>query len=523
MKYLSRLVLGAAALAVFAASPATAQEKVLKVVPHADLKVLDPVNVTAAITYIHGLMIYDSLMALDANLVPQPQMAQGVQVSADKLTYTFTLRPGLKWHDGTPVTSADLVPSLKRWMARAPVGQKLSPSVASLEAPDPNTFVIKLKEPYALTEYSLGLAGPLYMPQKVAETDANTSITSSVGSGPYKFVASEWKPGAKVLYEKNKDYVPRSEAPSFFSGGKVVKLDKVEWTIIPDANTTAAALGRGEVDYWNNPPADFVKILSQNPDITLQILHPLGFINIGRTNALLPPFNNVKARQALAYAFADQTEFMQAAYGDQRWWRTCGSYFVCGTAYGSEAGSEPYAKRDIAKAKQLLAESGYKGEKIIVVNTKEIPVIFALTSVAIPRMKEIGLNVEEQVVDWSGFIGRIQKKDPIDQGGWNFFTTNGTGMTFHHPLTNLGTPMQCDGKNWFGWPCDEATEALRGKFLNATDDASRKTAIEVYHRALMEQQPAVNLGQAASPEAWRKNVVGMVSTHLPVFWNVTKN
>jgi peptide/nickel transport system substrate-binding protein len=520
-----RLAFGAAAVvaAAFGTAPATAQEKVLRVVPHADLKVLDPVNVTAAITYIHGLMIYDSLMALDANLTPQPQMAQGVQISPDRLTYTFTLRPGLKWHDGTPVTSADIVPSVKRWMARAPVGQKMAPSVASMEAPDPSTFVIKLKEPYALTAYSLGLAGPIYMPQKVAETDPNTSITSSVGSGPYKFVASEWKPGAKVLYEKNKDYVPRAEPASFFAGGKVVRLDKVEWTIIPDANTTAAALGRGEVDYWNLPPADFVKILSQNPDITLQILHPLGWINIGRPNALHPPFNNVKARQALAYAFADQKEFMQAAYGDERWWRTCGSYFVCGTAYGSEAGAEPYAKPDIAKAKQLLAEAGYKGEKIVVINTKEIPVIYALTSVAIPKMKEIGLNVEEQVVDWSNFIGRIQKKDPIDQGGWSFFTTNGTGMTFHHPLTNLGTPMHCDGKNWFGWPCDEATEKLRGTVLNATDDAARKAAMEVYHRALMEQQPAISLGQAASPEAWRKNVVGMVSTHLPVFWNVTKN
>ncbi len=520
----SRLVFGAAAIAAAALSfsPAFAQEKVLKVVPHADLKVLDPVNVTAAITYIHGLMIYDSLMALDANLVPQPQMAQGVEVSPDKLTYTFTLRPGLKWHDGTPVTSADLVPSLKRWMARAPVGQKLSPSIAALEAPNPNTFVIKLKEPYALTLYSLGLAGPVFMPQKVAETDPNTSITSSVGSGPYKFVASEWKPGAKVLYEKNKDYVPRAEPASFFAGGKNVRLDKVEWTIIPDSNTAAAALGRGEVDYWNNPPADFVKILSQNPEITLQILHPLGFVNFGRVNALLPPFNNVKARQALAYAFADQKDFMQAAYGDERWWRTCGSYFVCGAAYGSEAGSEVY-KPDIAKAKQLLAESGYKGEKIVVINTKEIPVIGALTTVAIPKMREIGLNVEEQMVDWSTFIGRIQKKDPIDQGGWNFFTTNGTGMTAHHPLTNLGTPMHCDGKNWFGWPCDEATEKLRVAFLNAPDEPARKAAMEVYHRALMVQQPIVNLGQAASPEAWRKNVTGMVSTHLPVFWNVTKN
>jgi peptide/nickel transport system substrate-binding protein len=515
----------AAALAGLAAIglAASAQaESVLRVVPHADLKVVDPITVTAAITFMHGLMVYDSLLALDASLTPKPQMAESVAISPDRLTYTFTLRPGLKWHDGTAVTASDLVPSLKRWMARAPVGQKLSPSIADLTAPEQRTFVIRLKQPYPLTEYSLGLAGPWVMPAKVAETDAFTNITSTVGSGPFRFAASEWKPGAKVVYEKNPDYVPRAEPPSFFAGGKQVKVDKVEWTIMPDAATAAAALGRGEVDYWNWPSADLVPTLQKNPDVVVEVVFPMGFVNFGRPNALLPPFNNVKARQALAHAF-DQREFMQAAYGDEHWWRVCHSYFVCGAPYGSEAGAEPYLAPDLAKAKQLIAESGYKGEKVVVINTKEIPVIGALTTVAIPRMKEIGLNVEEQLVDWGTFIGRIAKKDPISEGGWSFFTTNGTGMTAHHPLTNLGAPMQCDGKNWFGWPCDEKAEQLRTVFLDAPDEAARKAAMATYHRYLMEVQPYVQLGQASSPEAWRKNVSGIVSTHLPVFWNIAKN
>ena len=522
---LFRLALATSAIAAAALAlpaPVAAQEKVLKVIPHADLKVLDPITVTAAITFMHGVLIYDSLLALDASFAPKPQMAEAMAVSPDRLTYTFTRRPGQRWHDGTPVQASDLVPSLKRWMARATVGQKMAPSIASLEAPDGKTFVIKLKEPYGLLEYSVALAGAWVMRAKDAETDPFTNISTTVGSGPFRFVASEWKPGAKVLYEKNPDYIPRPEPASFFAGGKRVNVDKVEWTIIPDANTAAAALGRGEVDYWNGPTNDLVPVLQKNPDLVVQVLHPLGWTAFGRANALHPPFNNVKARQALAHAF-DQREFMQAAYGDERWWKTCGSYFICGTLYGTEAGFEPYAKPDPAKAKTLLAEAGYKGEKVVVINTKELPVIYALTQVSIPRMKDIGLNVEEQVVDWGNFIGRISKKEPIDQGGWSFFTTYGTAMNAHHPLTNLGAPMPCDQKNWFGWPCDEQAEKLRTAFLNATDEVSRKTAVDAYHRYIMGVQPYVLLGQASSPEAWRKNVSGVVSTHLPVFWNISKN
>jgi peptide/nickel transport system substrate-binding protein len=465
--------------------------------------------------------ISDSLLALDAAYVPKPQMAEGWTVSPDKLTYSFTLRPGLKWHDGTAVAASDLVPSLKRWMARATVGQRMAPSVASLEAPDAKTFVIKLKAPYALLEYSLGLAGPWVMRAKDAETDPFTNITNTVGSGPFRFVAAEWKPGDRVVYERNPDYVPRPEAPSFFSGGKVAKLDRVEWKVMPDAAIAAAALGRGEVDYWDGVTADLIPGLEKNPDVTVQVLHPLGFVSFGRANAVFPPFDNVKARQALAHAF-DQKEFMTAAYGDARWWRARQSYFVCGAPYGTEAGSETYAKPDLAKARALLAEAGYKGEKVVVINTKELAVVYALTQVAISRMREIGLNVEEQVVDWGNFIGRISKKNPVDQGGWSFFTTYGTGMVAHHPLTNLGAAMPCDGKNWFGWPCDEKAETLRSAFLAAPDDAARKSAIDTYHRHLMEVQPYALLGQAPSPYAWRKNVTGVMATHLPVFWNIEK-
>ena len=228
-------------------------------VPHADLRVLDPIWTTANISSYHGLMMYDTLFGIDANLQPQPQMVGRTDISADRKTYTFELRPGLRWHDGTPVTAHDCVASLRRWQARDGAGKHLFERVTDTPVVDEKTFRVVLREPYGLLIDALAkTTSPVCVMMKadIAATDPNTQITRHIGSGPFKFVESEYRLGSRVVYERNPDYVPRSEPASGIAGGKRVLLDRVVWDIITDPRTAAAALMAGEVDFYESPPID---------------------------------------------------------------------------------------------------------------------------------------------------------------------------------------------------------------------------------------------------------------------------
>ncbi|MGQ3292694.1 MAG: ABC transporter substrate-binding protein, partial [Shinella sp.] len=236
-------------------------ETTLRVVPSADLQVLDPMGATADIVKMHGFMIYDTLYALDEHFVPQPQMVQDMTLSDDKKTYRFTLREGLKWHDGAPVTAEDCVTSLKRWQARDAAGQLMARQLKEMRAVDERTFELEFNEPYGIVLESLSKVAsniPFMMPKRIAETDPFKEITDYTGSGPYKFAKDKWVPGSKVVYEKFADYVPRSEPASAFAGGKVVQFDVVEWDIIKDQQTALSALMGGEIDFWQSPSLDLL-------------------------------------------------------------------------------------------------------------------------------------------------------------------------------------------------------------------------------------------------------------------------
>jgi len=517
--------LAAAALAASATGSAMAQSNVLRVVPQADVKILDNHIASVQVTKIFALMVHDTPFAWDYKLGAKPQMVENWAVSADKLTYTFTLRPGLKFHDGTPVTAKDVVASVQRWAKRDVIGQRLASYTSEMAAVDDRTFTLRLKEPYGFVEFSLGSAGgqmPVIYREADAKTDPMTAISTGIGSGPFVMNRDEWKPGAFVAFKKNTDYIPRSEPVDGLTGGKIVNVDRVEWHIIPDAGTVAAALIKGEVDFWDSPATDQLGPLVNNKDVVIDKLPPFGNYGGLRVNSLLPPFNNVKARQALAYLF-DQKDFMAAAYGDQKWWQVCYAYYVCGGPWGTEAGSEPYRKKDLAKAKALLAEAGYKGEKLTLITTNELPQIGAMAQVAAANLKEAGVDVEMIVSDWGTVVSRMLKKDPVPQGGWNMFTTWFTGTTMHSPLTNIGTNMSCEGNNWAGWPCDAEVEKLRDAFLRATDDTQRKAILEPLHKRLQETQPIALLGQFDPPFVWRKNVTDVVKGSVLVFWGLKKS
>src|SRR6266404_4483724 len=334
---MSNVTLSVLALSAALTSQAIAAGKTITAVMHSDLRIIDPIFTTAYITRDHGYMVYDTLLATDANFKIQPQMADW-KVSDDKLTYTFTLRDGLKWHDGAPVTAEDCVASLKRWGKVDGMGQKLMDFAAALEATDARTITLKLKEPYGLVLESIGKPSslvPFMMPKRMAETPAGQQIKEQIGSGPFKFVQAEFQPGVKAVYEKNTDYVPRKEPPSWTAGGKVVKVDRVEWITMLDAQTAVNAVQSGDIDFIESVPFDLVTMLAANKDLKVETLDKLGFQTIGRMNFLYPPFDNVKVRRAALLAM-NQKDVLDALVGNAKYQKICGAVFGCGTPLESD-------------------------------------------------------------------------------------------------------------------------------------------------------------------------------------------
>jgi len=259
----------------------------LRFIPHADVTILDPYWTPAYITRNYGYMVYDTLFAMNSELRPQPQMVDTWTLSDDKLTYNFTLREGLKFHDGQPVRATDVVASLKRWGKRdLAYGQPLLAAATAIEPIGDRQFRIELRMPFPVLEAlaTLNSPTPFIMPDRLAETDPFTQIKEAIGSGPFKFVKEEWQPGHKVVYVRNPDYVPRPEPPSWAAGGKVAKVDRIEWLYIPEAVTAAQALGNAEVDYWENVPTDYTATLEHDPNVSTQSFG--GLIGIVRFNHL---------------------------------------------------------------------------------------------------------------------------------------------------------------------------------------------------------------------------------------------
>src|SRR5215203_1071367 len=352
------LLASVAALAAVSAAP-FASAQTLKVVMHSDLKVLDPIWSGAYIVRNHGYMLYDTLFAMDEQFQIKPQMVDTWSVSDDGLTWTFKLRDGLEWHDGTPVTADDCIASLKRWAVRDSMGLKLSQSLQDYKVVDPKTFQMVFKEKFGPVLESLGkpsVVVPFMMPKRIAETDPYKQIEDYTGSGPFVFKKDEWKPGEKTVYLKNTKYKPRAEPPSMLAGGKVVKVDRLEWIAVSDPLTAVNALQQGEIDLVEIPVPDLFPMLKADKNIALYGWNAQGSQMIMRFNHLHPPFNNVKARQAAMYAIA-QEDFLKAQVGDPEIYRVCNSPLVCGSPYEKSYG-DLLVKPNFDKARQLLKESG---------------------------------------------------------------------------------------------------------------------------------------------------------------------
>ncbi|WP_427832953.1 ABC transporter substrate-binding protein [Agrobacterium larrymoorei] len=522
---------GSAALAGMAFSPgflkkafAQATPKVLKFVPQADLAVIDPIGTTAYVTRNHAMMIFDTLYGVDHNFQPKPQMVEKQEIGNDGKLWRLTLRDGLKFHDGQPVRGKDVVASLKRWMTKDTFSQALVAVLDELSAPDDKTVEFHLKSPFPLLPDLLGKMGSYstaIMPERLAKTDPATALTELVGSGPYRYVASERVPGSLNVYEKFADYVPRQEPADYLSGGKIAYFDRIEWHTIPDPATAAAALQAGEVDWWEQPTPDLLPIF-QGSDIKVEIKDKSGNLGLLRLNTKQKPFDNPKIRHIILSA-VDQSDFMLAAAGeDKTMWRVPVGYFHPDSKMASTEGLDTFTRKpDYEKIKAELKSAGYNGERVVFMSTADYPTISALSEVAADIFRKIGLNVDFQVQDWATVSARMKNKGNLESGGWSAICNFTAALSTYNPAAH--TWLRSNGDKAFdGWPDIPEIETLRNQWLTASDASKQAEIGRKIQEVALENVPYIPLGLYYLPTAYHSSLSGMLDG-IPLFWNVKRS
>jgi peptide/nickel transport system substrate-binding protein len=493
----------------------------LRFVAEADLKTLDPVWTTAYITRNHGYLVYDTLFGTDENLQIQPQMVGRTTVPPDRMKYTFTLRDDVRWHDEQPVLSEDCVESLKRWGKRDRFGQLLMASTEKIVPVDKKTFTLELGAPFGPVLDALGKTGgnvPFMMPARIAATSPDEQIREIIGSGPFKFARDEWQPGEQVVYVRNPDYIPRDEAPGGSTGGKKVYLDKVIWRYIPDPWEAAEALATGEVDWWQEPPIEFIPKIKQNPDLQTFLVDPLGSQGWLRPNFLHPPFNNRKAREALLHMM-DQVTYLAWAVGQSEYYRPCYSVFACGSPYTTRIGAAPMLEHDLTKARQLVQESGYDGQPIVVLKVTDRSFLNAAAVVTRQRLESIGFKVILKAMDWSTNLIVRARKEPPDKGGWNLLHTWFQASDVMNPAVHLAL-SGAGPRAWIGWPAIPEIEKLITDWVRTNNEAKRLQLADEIQRIALSDVAYVPWGEWSQPTAFRTNVQGVLKFVAPVFWKV---
>lgn len=516
----------AAALAAPRLAGAQSPARLLRFVRQSDLAILDPVWTSAYVTRNHALMVYDTLYGMDAEYRIHPQMAAGHEASGDGLTWTVGLREGLLWHDGERVLARDCAASIRRWGARDPMGQALMAATEALDAPDDRTIRFRLKHRFPLLTYALGKPGSpvcVMMPERLAATDASRQVAEVVGSGPFRFRPQDRVAGARVAYERNPAYVPRAEGtPSFTAGPKRAHFDRVEWHVLPDPSTAAAALRAGEVDWWEVPTYDLLPLLARDRRVAVSVPDPAGDLGCMRFNQLQPPFDNPAIRRAVLPALS-QADFMLAAVGEPRdAWRDGVGVFPPGTPMGNRAGLEALtAPRDLDRARRELAAAGYRGERVALLSPTDFPTLKALADVGADLLRRIGFRVDYQASDWGSVVQRLAKQDPVDGGGWSVFHTYWSGLDQMNPGVHAflrGNGLSAPSR---GWPTAPRLEALRDAWLRAEEPAEQRRIAEEIQRQALVDLPYVPLGQHLPRTAHRRDVTDVLSG-FAIFWNARR-
>jgi peptide/nickel transport system substrate-binding protein len=500
------------------AQPSVSRAATLRVVPETLTNILDPHFTTSFTTRDFAYLVYDTLFAVNDKWEPQPQMVERWERSADGREWRFTLRDGLAFHDGSPVAAEDVVASLRRWGARDALGGQLLAAAESLEPLGATGFRLRLQKPFGLVLEALAKPGamvPMIMPKRLAETPPSRPVTEPIGSGPYRFVAAEYRPGDRIVLARNEAYRPRAEPSVWASGGKRPSFERVELIAMPDVSGQVSALLTGEVDYLERLPADVLPILERNRAVHVQVVSPYGYQGILRFNHTLSPFNDVRVRRAVMMA-VNQADYLPGVAGRAEYGRACLSMYGCGTSYETSAGMP--AAPDLEAARRALRESGADlSRPVVILHPADAPGIAALGLVTQDLLTRLGFKVDLQTMDLNTFFARRARPE-----GWNIFHTTNTVPDMQTPLQNVYMEGSGPPAGFAGWPKDEAVQAGRAEFGAAPDEATRKRIAEEVHRRVAEAGFYMPLGQFVAASAWRAELSEVPTGPAMFLWNIRR-
>lgn len=487
-----------------------------------DIQQMDPLASTNYPMRDMSYLLWDTLFAMDENFEVQPQMVGAFSVSEDGLTYEFTLRDGLRFHDGAPVTTVDVIASIERWMTKDSLGLQISQRLASMEAIDDSSWRIVLNEPFGQLLNGLGrmTAYPLFiMPERLAKTPIGEKLPDLIGSGPFKL--AEWRPGVVFAVEKFQEYVPRDEPPSNLAGGKVAKVDRIERVTIPDDMSAVNALLSGEIDMVTEVPYDAIALLEGEDSLTFEPRPMLGKSVQIVLNHTQPPFDNIKIRQAVQLALS-QEDFMLTLLGDRSdLYEICPAIFMCGAPYETDANSARYMTEDFEASKALLAEAGYDGTPITFLHPIDQQFQRDMGTILVDKLRKGGFEVDDRQIDLATMFSRRSNNGPISEGGWNMFLTAFGGDAMMDPLTNPYVTGACENA-FVGWPCDEELQANWRAFLMAGDGDERAAAAVKIQERSNEIVTFVPMGQYFGVSAWNTSLSGLIASPLQIYWNIEK-
>ena len=522
---------GLVAAAAFLAAPHVAfgqsRERPLRFVVNVGLQNLDPIAGPSFVTRNFGYLVFDTLVSLDSKGNYRPQMLEGWDVSSDRLTWKFKLRGGLEFHDGAKVTAEDAIVSLKRWGSRDSIGRRLMAATAELAANGPDSFTLKLSRPFGGIIEALGKPSihvPMIMPARIAgATQPTQQVSEIVGSGPFVFLRGEWVPGDRAFFRRNDRYVPRKEEADGLAGGKIAKFERVEMITMPDVAVRYAALSRGEVDYLEYAPVDLIPRMRQDRNLVFsQATGMAELMYAVSINHFQAPMDNVLVRRAIQQCL-DRSEILGGAgFGGDLGRPDCTAMLMCGAPYENTGGSQAIAKPSIEKAKALLAEAGYKNERIVLLHPVDSPLLNPFGSVLIDRMKQAGFNVDVQASEWSAIAQRWVQRNPLEQGGWSIVPVVYTGFDMADPLSNLGIGFNCTGNQPWGY-CEKPMAPVLAAFEAESDPVKRRELATELQQLAIDAATFPIAGQFRSPAVWRAELKGVIDFGFPVIWNIERN
>lgn len=511
LRMLLAVLVAASSLAL--TEPAAAQET-LRIRMNADIRSTDPgVNRDANTD---GLVwhVVEGLVALRADATVAPMLAERVEVSADGLAYTFTLRAGVRFHNGQTLTSADVAFAMQRYMRRE-TNWRCRPDldgtvsrITAVETPDERTVVIRLEQPSAL--FLVTLARPDCGQMGIWHRDslnADGSWRAPIGTGPFRL--GEWRRGQFVELTRFAEYAALPGAPDGLAGNKAAHVERVRFTIIPDDAAARAALLAGNIDILPDARSRDLPELRQRAGISVHSAASMD-LQVLLMQTRDPLLEDVRMRRAIALAI-DVPEIVRAVTEGSS--RPSRSPIPVSSAFFTPAMAEVPA-RDVAAARRLAAEAGYRGQRLRIVTTRRYEAFFEIAVLVQDMLRDAGIESELEVLEWATQLDRYTRGD-FQMMAFGFSARLDPSLSFEMFTGPKATQPR---KAW-----DNAeVQAMLEQTMRETDAARRRATFEAMHRRLIEEVPMIALYSSVSHGVTPRHVQGFGSwaVDAPRAWGV---